>query len=296
MYLQLRRYDLTPVFYRLTATSTYTHLYTISGYSSSNPALVNMFDRFTDTFKSSLSSVTRTLFRRKMPTKVDPVLPTEPQSVSVYIVMLETIHRLIGTKRLRSWKVTKVERLKSDRPSRHESARAWVRDPDGQMSIVIFERAGGEPMGSVSLPDLLRTSRNTSKSPSTSSSSSSLCPDLMAIDTVIPMEYMKSRKGDKVVGTLEFEDEYPSLYEVAKLADIVHKSASKYLLFSDNCYYFAATIILVLAAIYHSEMDMAASAGRWCGLDLTSGRRPDIPRLREQLKQETSESVSCFLC
>jgi hypothetical protein len=110
------------------------------------------------------------------------------------------------------------------------------------------------------------------------------------------MEYMKSRKGDKVVGTLEFEGDCPSLYEVAKLANVVHKSAPKYLLFTDNCYHFAATIILVLAAIYRSEMDMDASAGRWCGLDLTSGCKPDIPRLREQLKQAIPESVSYFLC
>ena len=229
-----------------------------------------------------------------MPTKVDPVLPTEPQPVSIYVVMLENVHSVIGTKRLRSWKVTKVERLKSDRPSRHESARAWVRDPDGEMSFVIFERAGGEAVKAVSLPDLLRTlSRNASQS--SSSSGSSLCPDLMAIDMVLPMEFMKSRKGDKVVGTLEFEGDGPSLYEVAKLADVVHKSALKYLLFSDNCYHFAATIMLVLAAIYCSEMDMGASAGKWWGLDLTSGRPPDISRLREQLKQGISE-VSCFLC
>ena len=140
-----------------------------------------MFDRFTDTFKSSLSSVTRTLFRRKMPTEVDPVLPTESQPVSVYVLHLETIHRVIGTKRLRMWKVTKLERLKSDRPSRHESTRAWVCGPEGVMSFVIFEKAGGETMKAASLPDLLRMlSHNASKS--SSSSGSSLCsPDAMAI-------------------------------------------------------------------------------------------------------------------
>ena len=141
-----------------------------------------------------------------MPTKVDNVLPAESQPVSVYVAALETIHSVIGTKRLQSWKVTKVERLKSNRASRHESARAWVRDPDGAMSFVIFERAGGEPMkGSVSLPDLLQTiSRNASKSASSSGSSIS-CPDLMAKDVVLPMGYKESRKGDKVVGVLEFE-------------------------------------------------------------------------------------------
>ena len=231
-----------------------------------------------------------------MPTKVDPVLPTETQPVSLYIVHLETIHRIIGTKRLQLWKVIKVERLKSDRPSKHESARAWVRDSEGVMSFVIFERAGGETMKAVSLPDLLRTiSCNPSKS--SSSSGSSLCsPDSMAIDTVTPMEFMKSCEGDKVVGTLDFEgNNCPSLYEVAKLAEVVHKSASKYILFTDNWYHFAGTMMLVLAAIYRSEMDMGASAGKWCGLDLASGHKPDIPRLREQLKQGISESVSCFL-
>jgi hypothetical protein len=53
--------------------------------------------------------------------------------------------------------------------------------------------------------------------------------------------------------------------------------------------------MLVLAAIYRSEMDMGASARKWIGLDLTSERQPDIPRLREQLKQGISESVNFFV-
>ena len=52
------------------------------------------------------------------------------------------------------------------------------------------------------------------------------------------------------------------LYELAVLANTLHGMKKNYLLFSDNCYLYAGTIIKVLQEWYHPEIDVATSESK----------------------------------
>ena len=281
----MKRYDLTP--------GSFIELLRLQHYSAScKQGQFSMFDRF----KSAIFSFVRSIRRDKMdPSANIAVLPIEPQTVSVYIGTLLALGRAVGTKKLQLWKVTKVQHLKSNIAMRHESMVAWVRSPNCTMSYVIFERAGGEhiPAGLAASP--FPSSRNASKS-SLSLASETIGSSLHAVDAVIPLGSMKMREGEEVVWTLTFgEHDLPSLYEIAHLAQVVHVANPKYLLFSNNCYHFAATMMLVLAQKYDSHHKTAGSsqdAGKVFGIDLTS-QQPNISGLLQKLEEVIQGNVSC---
>jgi len=77
------------------------------------------------------------------------------------------------------------------------------------------------------------------------------------------------RSDDDIVGTITFIDDFPSLPDLALLAEIVHNAHPKYLLFSNNCYYFAGTMIMVLARRYLGHISMDSAAGKWYGIDMS---------------------------
>ena len=231
------------------------------------------------------------------------VLPSYQQHVMVYISTLRAVNENMGTKALQEWKVVKAEHLKSKKISQHEYMQVRVLDPRNQTTFLAFERLGGEPADvpkpiSESCPDLSRPPLKRSKTSLSSLSSLSSClSNNAAQDVVTPLTsgHGKLQQGDEVVGTLTFlENKSPSLHEVALLAGIIHEGNNQYLLFSNNCYHYAGTMMLVLAAEYSPDMDTPenAHAGTWCGIDLRTNK---VPTGLHQLFKDKVESFVRFL-
>lgn len=254
------------------------------------PTMLDRFKAAKYTLSSAFTSLSRTLFGRNMDTSV---LPVHNQHVSVYIATLRLIGKTTGTKRLMSWKVVKLQRLKSKKISLHESMLAFVVGPDEKTCRILFERAGGELQASEGCSNLSPPPLRRSKS-SISSASNSICPDLKAIDTVSLLDDNDSRSDDDVVGTITFTDDFPSLPDLALLAEIVHNAHPKYLLFSNNCYHFAGTMIMVLARLYTGHTSMDSAAGKWYGIDMQ--RSQNTSELCTLLEKAIETFVSCFLC
>jgi len=70
------------------------------------------------------------------------VLPVYNQHVLLYIGTLRLISKNTGTKQLMSWKVEKLQRLKSKKISLHESMLAFVVGPDKKTCCILFDRTG----------------------------------------------------------------------------------------------------------------------------------------------------------
>jgi hypothetical protein len=250
-----------------------------------------------DTVTSAILTFARTLLGTNMDTSV---LPVHNQHVSVYMATLRLIGKNTGAERLLSWKVVKLQRLKSKKISLHESMVASVVDPDKNMCRILFERAGGEIQvaseGSPDSPPNLSPPPLRRSTSSISSASNSICPDLKAVDTVSLLNDNDSRSDHEVVGTITFTDKSPSLPDLALLAEIVHDAHPNYLLLSDNCYHFAGTMTMVLATLYRGHIVMDDAAGKWYGIDLQVRKSGNISALCKKLEEAIETFVSCFLC
>jgi len=222
------------------------------------------------------------------------VLPIYNQHVLLYTRTLRLIGKNKGTTQLQLWKVVKVQRLKSKKISLHESMLAFVLSPDQKTSCILFERSGGELQGSEgSPPDLSPPPLRRSKS-TISLLSHSISPDMKANDVVTLLDDSDLRLDDDVIGTLTFNNNFPSLPDLALLAEVVHKAHPTYLLFSNNCYHFAGTMTFVLAALYSAHVKMDDTAGKWFGINVD--KLGNIPELCTQLEKAIDDFVSCFLC
>jgi hypothetical protein len=221
------------------------------------------------------------------------LIPRISQHVKLYTATLFLLGRTRGTKQMESWKVEKVQRLKSTKISRHELLLAYLTNSEKKLRIV-FERVGGEVTSDGSSahldsPPLIQQSK---------SSSSSSCQDLSAVDIVYVFEGTNLPKDTVIVGTVTFTDvqDRPSLVDLALLAKVVHDAHPWYLLFSDNCYHYSGTILYVLRSKYPSEMAMADAAGKWYRIDLGEPTSQKVALLRSAWEEQVTEFVSCFLC
>jgi len=251
--------------------------------------MLDHFKAAKDTLSSAFTSLSRTFFGCNMDSSV---LPVYNQHVLLYIRTLRHIGKNTGTQQLMSWKVEKLQRLKSKKISLHESILAFVVGPDKKTCRILFERTGGELQVSEGCPNLSPPPLRRSKS-SISFASNSICPDLKAIDSVSLLDDNDSCLDDDIVGTITFTDDFPTLPDLALLAEIVHNVHPKYLLFSDNCYHFAGTMIMVLARLYLGHTSMDSAAGKWYGINMR--RSENTNELCTLLKKAIETFVSCFL-
>jgi hypothetical protein len=218
------------------------------------------------------------------------LIPKIPQHVKLYIATLFLLGRTGGTRQMESWKVEKVQRLKSTKLIQHEFILAYLSNSDSENMRIVFERVGGEVASDAD------ESSSSLDSPSKSSTS---CQDRSAVDIVFLFNGRGLPKDTEVVGTLTFTDpqDRPSLLDLAILAKLVHDAQPSYLLFSDNCYNYSGTMLYVLGSKYSSDVAMSDAAGKWHGFNLskpTSNLK--VAELRTQWEDQMTEFVSCFLC
>lgn len=262
-----------------------------------------MFDRFKfttsskSTFKSAISSFGHKMLGLKFSTPPTNLIhPGHNTPVLTYVATLEALNLGVGSNELRKWKVVKVTRLKSKKISRHEYMRASLRDPEEKITYLVFERTVGEivdPPVTESCPDLTKPRLTRTKS-SISSISNSISPEHLAQDVVSPLAKGKWDNGDEV-GTLTFkEDNLPTLQEVSLLAGVVHDANPKYLLFSNNCYHYCGTMMRVLDKVYSPVVDIpvGSKAGTWCGIDLSTVHKGNIPALCANFHDKVNNIVS----
>jgi len=141
-----------------------------------------------------------------------------------------------------------------------------------------------------------------SSSTSSVSSFSSLSDSLatrIADDQIGPIATSsgKKDKNDQLIFELNFDEPF-YLYELALLAVVVHVQNTSYLLMTNNCYYYAGTIMKVLEEKYNivNTVD-GAGAGKWCGLTIYSGKKEGnsslLEKFRENIKKfEALEALS----
>ena len=236
----------------------------------------------------------------------DP-LPIHSQHVSVYLNSLLAANNSKGTKKLREWKLIESRGFKVPSLTRHEYVVTDVRDPDGSHHYIAIERMVGDPAvptvrSELDLSQLtLRDSLFSSKSSLSSICDSSL-PDRHAKDRIFILPSWKKDKKDELIGTFLFtnpdNDTSPSIYELTILANLIHKSGPRYLLFTKNCYHYAGTILAILREAYAPVVKMEGHARKWwCRLDLFTEYKGSISTLCESLQKTAADHVvSFFFC
>ena len=256
---------------------------------------------------AGLKNAVYTFIHNHLPNRMAPLsdpLPIRSQHVTVYLNSLLAANTSKGTKKLRKWKLIESRGFKAHSLTRHEYVVSDVRDPGGSHHYIAMERMAGDPAIRSALDlgqSTLRDSMSTSKS-SLSSICDSSSPDRHAEDKIFVLPSWKKDKKDVLIGSIVFanpdDDLSPSIYELAILADIVHKSSPWYLLFTKNCYHYAGTILAVLREAYSPVMKMESHGGKWwCGLDLFTEHKGNISALCESLQKVAAESVVSFcLC
>ena len=188
--------------------------------------------------------------------------------------------------------------------TRHEYVVTDMYDPGGSHHYIAIERMAGDPAFPTVRSELdlcqstLRDSLSSSKS-SLSSICDSSSPDRHTEDRIFVLPSWKKDKKDELIGSFVFTNPYddlsPSIYELAILAFIIHKSSPRYLLFTKNCYHYAGTILAILQEAYVPVVKMEGHAGKWwCGLDLFTEHKGNISALCESLEKMAAESVMSF--
>lgn len=198
---------------------------------------------------------------------------SEPVPVAVYSQFLQSLY--MTKEESRALRIVGIDLMKNvKKGAEHESLRATVRDCQGVLWYVYFERMRG-PIAAPAPPshatqsdtNLSRQQRNRSSfrissplhsspspspSPSSSHSSSSLTSsdsfskDRNALDVATPLGE-PSRPGEHSMLYLEFEENKgPFLYELAVLAATLHTSMTTYRLLSKNCYWYSGLLLNLL--------------------------------------------------
>ena len=129
-------------------------------------------------------------------------------------------------------------------------------------------------------------------------------PDRLANDRIstIPNTSGKWKQDDEPICELTFKKPL-YFYELVILAKVVHEantSYDSYLLFKNNCYHYAGTIVAMLQEVKEGvtmSMDGArAEAGLWCGMVISSAAKCLKPEaqisLAEDFKKNVKELVS----
>jgi hypothetical protein len=200
--------------------------------------------------------------------------------ITNYLDILELAYGQEDLERMNAMHVTKVVlRKQLDKKSEHEYLVAYIQTPAGTTKYLAIERLrGAENLSShgevvptsqsdtalacVGCPDdILPTpstpSRKKHHASGSSSSSISSLDSLSkksprhANDVVQVLDNPYHKEADKEFTQLEFTTNRPLyLYQLAILAETLHKSEICYKLFSKNCYWFAGLLLDVLETDY----------------------------------------------
>lgn len=258
-----------------------------------------MFDRI----KTALINLVHRVFRVKIMTTIisEPTfLPPAAEPVATYCQQLQLLKQLKGIEALRRWRVSRARTFKCKSASQHEYVSATIIDPENKTHHLVFERLRGDPENSLS-PITETTHPLTRLSPSGSNSSLSSLSSASfsayaANDRIVPVGASGKKKEEDVeVYDLVFPEGF-CLHELAILAFMVHQTNSSYLLMTNNCYYYAGTIMKILEKKHNiSNAVKGANAGRWCFINIFGGAEFEKCRpLLESVEKAIREFVSFF--
>lgn len=237
-----------------------------------------------------------------------PELPKTSTGIESYCAALESRYALASledSQPASAFRVLEVSLRKETSSLRHEYLFTKVSGPGG-LSHVVFERRSGDrvksdgisasksdgnqpnPSGSVPTLPLTQGPPYKSKWGSSLSSLDSLTKDVQADDavTAVPDSY---QKGDIICSTLDFSESPIPLHQFSLMALVINQSKTKYLLFSDNCYFYAGTLFRMLQVVFprHRRVDgMTKSSGRWGYISIfNENTPPDIDFLKTQFER-----------
>jgi hypothetical protein len=114
----------------------------------------------------------------------------------------------------------------------------------------------------------------------------------------------KHRGNDQIFRKLSFPNPIP-FFELVVLAKTVHNMKPNYLLFSDNCYFYAGTIVKLLEEIYQPHVDVSTTGsgetvrgigkkkpGKWNGIKIYADERLDDGSIATMVQSFTNEKNS----
>ncbi|KAF8971155.1 hypothetical protein BDZ97DRAFT_1343277 [Flammula alnicola] len=250
-------------------------------------------------------------------------IPSVSTPISSFCDRIQAEYKLGGTDRMNLLYVAGLSLYKSHTKSQHEYIVPEIVTPNTQPFYLAIERGRGEIIDGGhdrddDIPDL-----NTETI--TLASLDSCFHKRHADDKVSPLASGKHNVSDKLLRTLTFvipgapysrphellppspfssESRPLPLYELAVLAYTLHDTKEKYLLFSDNCYFYAGTIVKVLEEVYHPDIPFKTpgsqigwkrgipclgrkkKAGTWNGFDIYLNEKIDTSLLKK--RQEAS--------
>ena len=273
-------------------------------------------------------------------------IPVDPILIPTYCDLLQARYELEGCARMDGFYVEEIKLYKTTEVSQHEYLAAKVKAPDGSSFYISFERSRGKVVDAQpQVPPSESPSAPAQGPPVKISSLDSLVPKHKADDRVTHLGFSgRHSNNDRLYRTLFFD--LPSaplpasepassssplsaplpvpepsessstsclpLYELAILANTLHNIRNDYLLFSDNCYFFAGTIIKVLQEVYNPEVVVETTgsrvldkeqmlktkgkkkktkqqAGTWNRVEVYAGEKVDTTLLKEEFKECLSD-------
>lgn len=251
----------------------------------------------------------------------------EQLSVRAYLDFLAAHYEGADAGRMRTMRVTEVSLHKQmDKTSQHEYLVVQVSRPDGTIGSLIVERIPGNSPERVDQPSCksetelvgtpddgkrhifsprapkATTSQSRDRAAVTPTSSSanigsldSMLKDREATDMVRFPAHGESISRDQLLGKMVFSETRPLyLYQLVTLAVAVHESQTGYRLFSNNCYWFAGTVVKVLETEYELEFE-APGQGRWRALKIYQASASDgMEGIAPGLVSDFKERVKAF--
>ena len=234
-------------------------------------------------------------------------IPAESTCIESYCDRLGVQCILDGSGRMNAFYVEKVDFYRTHETSQHEYLAAKVRGPNNLLFYLAFERRRGEIAVSIAEDNAssqpVTPSASAGSSLSVASLNSLTCPR-KAVDKVTLLSASgKYNDNDQLECTLQFplsSSSLPTLplYQLVVLAKTVHDARQKCLLFSENCYWYAGTIVTVMQDFFPATAEMGLEkkkserwgkkgkkkAGTWNGVKTYAEERSNLSELREMFK------------
>ena len=191
-------------------------------------------------------------------------IPPLSTHIVTYCQLLQAKYETTGIQHMHNTQVTEVKLYKTRGRSQREYISANIHTGGDQFFLAI-ERHRGNTVTTNNSSGAQDNVASPSQTTPTSTSLTSLNSFLHvreANDRVTSLDRTgRYYFNDQVLHTLSFTTPIP-LFELAVLANTVHKTKPKYLLFSENCYFYAGTITKLLEALYESEVEVSTTGSQ----------------------------------